>query len=362
MKEHDKTRIDATIIADSVNEQGDRITSFLLTFPRIVLAELNTHRMFSRNSASSRAIPFKRMLGMVEENPFVPIAWQKDHSGMQGNEYWTNAETIQEALDVHTPAVEYFERKWLETRNSAVHNACHLANQGLTKQLVNRTLESFMWHTVIVTATEFENFFHLRCPQYEVGDDEKAGRVVRSRSRAVEIRPELEGLTDLDWLGRNRGGAEIHISRLAELMWDEYRKSEPRKLSDREWHVPFGETFDEDRLRELSEKSGKNIETLKVCIATARCARVSYVNYEGKDDYEADLKLYERLSSMGHWSPFEHCAECMTQNQYEKHVRGQGVWNEEGTALKFEDDVFGWNGNFRGFTQLRKKFGGENVT
>ena len=71
-------KISAQIIADSVNTQGDRITTYILTFPRFILAELNTHRMFSRNSASSRAIPFEKMVKMVEEDTFIPIAWQKE--------------------------------------------------------------------------------------------------------------------------------------------------------------------------------------------------------------------------------------------------------------------------------------------
>src|SRR5574344_280154 len=80
-------KIEAKIIADSISPQGDRITTYLLTFPRFILSELNTHRMFSKNTASSRAIPFETMVKMVEEDPFIPIAWQKDHKGMQGTEY-----------------------------------------------------------------------------------------------------------------------------------------------------------------------------------------------------------------------------------------------------------------------------------
>lgn len=76
------------IVADSKNTFGNRMTTFLLTIPRIVLAELNTHRMFSRNSASSRAIPFKRMRRAVVTDPFIPLDWMKDHSGMQGTQYF----------------------------------------------------------------------------------------------------------------------------------------------------------------------------------------------------------------------------------------------------------------------------------
>ena len=86
--------IQAKIIADSKNKFGNRITTMIVTIPRIILAEFNTHRMFSRNSASSRAIPFEKMVKSVKENPFIPIAWQKDHKGMQGTEYFQENETF----------------------------------------------------------------------------------------------------------------------------------------------------------------------------------------------------------------------------------------------------------------------------
>jgi len=92
--------ISAKVVADSKNEYGNRVTTMVVTFPRIILAEFNTHRMFSRNSASSRAIPFEKMVKAVRENPFVPIAWMRDHKGMQGNEYLTDKEEIQEAKDI----------------------------------------------------------------------------------------------------------------------------------------------------------------------------------------------------------------------------------------------------------------------
>src|SRR5690348_3132599 len=127
--------IEARIIADSENEFGNRITTFVLTFSRIVLAEFNTHRMLSSNSASSRAIPFKKMVKMVKENPFIPIGWMKDHKGMQGNEYF------------HSKFKKWLLRKgWLFARNMAVIAATFLSKQGLTKQFCNRLLEPFMWH------------------------------------------------------------------------------------------------------------------------------------------------------------------------------------------------------------------------
>jgi thymidylate synthase ThyX len=303
--------ISAKIIADSRNEFGNRLTTFVLTFPRIVLAEFNTHRMISKNSASSRAIPFKKMLQMVQENPFIPIKWQKDHLGMQGNEYFEGEQTGLKLL-------------WLESRDEAIKKALQLNYIGVTKQICNRLLEPFMWHTVIATGSEWENFFTLRA------NDQ----------------------------------AEIHIQDLAYKMLEVYNASDPKQLKAGEWHIPFGEQFDNERLFELFltesdedlENEEKGIEELKVKIATARCARVSYLNFEGKDDYEADLKLYDRLAASGHYSPFEHCAKAMSSEEFEKHFV-QIIPAKKGVLTSME---MGWCGNFKGFIQLRKTLYGEN--
>ena len=165
-------KISAEVIADSINTHGDRITTFLLTYPRFIHAELMTHRVFSRNSASSRAIPFEKMLRMVEEDPFIPIAWQKNHKGMQGTEYFTNERisNYSECLDGNE-VVYQLEEEWLEAKNCATEQAKNMNELGLTKQLCNRLLEPVMWHTTLITATEFENFFELRMPCYEIDLD-----------------------------------------------------------------------------------------------------------------------------------------------------------------------------------------------
>jgi len=185
--------ISAKVIADSKSVRGERLTTFLLTFPRIILAEFNTHRAFSRNSASSRAIPFKKMVESVETNPFIPIAWQKDHKGMQGTEYLTGEGEI-----------EYAKYLWLTALEDAVQNAQCLHSESakvITKQICNRLLEPFMWHTVICTATDYENFFKLR--------DHEA--------------------------------AEIHIQELARRMKEAMNNSTPKVLHTGEWHIPFVE-------------------------------------------------------------------------------------------------------------------------
>jgi thymidylate synthase ThyX len=288
--------IEAKIIADSINAKGKRITSFVVTMPRIVLAELNTHRVFSRNSASSRAIPFAKMLEMVKTKPFMPIAWMKEHKGMQGTDYFTDPVEIAE-----------LEKAYLAARDSAVAHAENLSALGLTKQIVNRGLEAYMWHTVIITACDFENFISLRAHE----------------------------------------AAEIHIQKLAFLMLDELNNSTPKLLQPGDWHIPFGDKMDEEQLKQLLPKVQPDsvnwyldaIQELKVKVATARCARVSYtvVGEEGKpDNYDADVKLHDRLLSMGHLSPFEHCAQCTDEEK--------------------------WFGNFYCWKQYRKILPNENRT
>lgn len=365
--------IGAEIIADSKNEFGNRITTFVLTFPRIILAELNTHRMFSRNSASSRAIPFAKMLKRVEENPFIPIAFQKDHKGMQGDEYHN---------ETHSKCV----RNWLRARDSAVIQAGSLAYDDVTKQLCNRLLEPFMWHTAIVTATEYENFFHLRCPQYEGHVDEHGKGIFRSKKDFEYTVDDKIPENIIEWLKINKGAGEIHIMALAEAMWDAMNESKPKQLKGGEWHIPFGDRFDKGGINEKgcyglakihskmpgidnfggdwSSYDDQELQELKIKIATARCARVSYINYEGKDDYEADIKLHDRLVKMGHWSPLEHCARAMSEEDMDKNYQGPisfyEVDKDFSAFLTAGEQYHGWSGNFRGFTQYRKTFEGEN--
>jgi hypothetical protein len=233
----------AEVVGDSINEYGNRITTMVVTFPRIILAEFNTHRMFSRNSASSRAIPFEKMLKSVEENPFIPIAWQKNHKGMQGTEYFTDPNDIKrERLD------------WLDDRAYAITKAKRRAERGVTKQIVNRPLEPFMWHTVIVTATDWENFFALRCPQYQINVGNNHQKVFRSRKDLLQTLKEEEAkpfpeYSELDWLKLNKGQAEIHMMKLAEIMWDAYNESVPEPLQPGEWHIPFKKKINYNQLQ-----------------------------------------------------------------------------------------------------------------
>jgi thymidylate synthase ThyX len=311
------------IIADSKNKHGQRIITAVATFPRYLLAEVNTHRALTRSSASSRAIRFEKMVESVQNNPFIPQKWQKDHPGMQGTEYFEDVSEI-----------AGFQYAWLKARDLAVEQAKELHLSGVTKQICNRLLEPFMYHTALITATEFENFFALRA------DDM----------------------------------AEIHLQDVAYKFLEAVNASEPKQLKAGEWHIPFGDDFDEKELSKVSFRTynqqlqvgGGMLAKLK--ISTVRCARISYKvpGTEQKIDYAADLALHDRLASSGHWSAFEHCARAMSSDEYDTYVSGRLVEVErtaEGewyTALEPTDDGLGWCGNFKGFIQYRKMFSGEN--
>jgi hypothetical protein len=339
-----------------------------------MLAEFNTHRMFSRNSASSRAITFKKMVKMVKENPFIPIAWQIDHSGMQGTEYKTGNSEIQLCTN-----------KWLEARDNAVKSATLLNHSDIvTKQLCNRLLEPFMWHTVIVTSGKegLDNFFQLRCPNYQLEEKNDFDEIVKIhtfRSKkdvlkegnwySCELKKFTSDFTDLDWLSINKSQADIHIQAIAELMWDAYSESTPKQLKAGEWHIPnFGHEWANNKLRSLLLSGNYNdenditpdINELKIKISTAHNARISYTTLgdNPKIDYEADIKLHDMLLKSKHFSPFEHVAIAMTDEEYYTSYKGpiQVEFDDENINqdwCQLETQYCGWSRNFRGFIQYR---------
>lgn len=300
------------IVADSISPQGHRITTMLVTMPRIILAEFNTHRMLSRNSASSRAIPFDKMVETVENNPFIPLKWMKQHKGMQGTDYF---EDYQDS--------DFFLYHWREAAQNAIRTAKFMSSRKLTKQVCNRLLEPFMWHTVLVTATEWENFFALRL----------------------------------------HSDAEIHMQHVAQLMLDAMNDSEPIRLQEGQWHIPFGGLIDTHTLA-IAIGEDKDLGDAIIKIATARCAQTSYT-VVGDDDknmkYIKLIALHDRLLKSGHMSPFEHCAKAMTQDEYHQWniQRGIEISREQNIHL-LESTQLGWCGNFRGWIQYRKMINAEN--
>lgn len=330
--------IEAKVIADSLSPHGHRLTTMVVTFPRIILAEFNTHRVFSRNSASSRAIPFKKMAEAVENTPFTPIAFQKDHAGMQGTEYL-------EGIDAAKARAF-----WAASRRDALFHARTLNKYDVTKQLVNRRLEADMWHTVIVSATEWENFFQLRCPQYEYhnsyGFHHYKSKKEFLRGVGLPDKPEnYKSFTDLDWLKLNRGQGEIHMMALAEAMYDALNESKPQSLQAGDLHLPYGDTLDWEQIKSFGEDIIMSTAT-KIC--TVKCARVSYtvVGEDGKElSYEKLIQIFDEklmASNPKHYSPFEHIGKVMNDDQY----------NNNGILINGELQK-GWCKNFRGFIQFR---------
>lgn len=330
----------AKIIADSISETGKRLTTFEVTFPRIVLAEWNTHRMFSRNSASSRAIPFRKQIERVMNNPFIPERFPINCTGMQPQEY----------AELGTDKYNECRYEWLMARDECAKYAAHLAEEkNIHKQIANRLLEPFMWHTVICTASEFDNFFKLRTNEQ----------------------------------------AQYEIRRIADLMYDAYHAADHtwhqhqdfcapncqgiiiNKLKVGEWHLPFISDEDYKLTQELiNSKSNSRmteegwpipLDLLKK-ISVARCARVSYLTHDGKRDIEKDLELFEKLRTSGHWSPFEHVATpyFITNTSNISQYIGDIPIVSHGLEKSRNIDLR--SGNFIGWKQFRKEFSDENCT
>lgn len=233
------------IILDSISEYGKRLITYELTYPRFIHAEFMTHRVFSRNAASSRAIPIEKMIKKVEEDPAQVVWWGKNQSGMQAKE------------ELGVFAIALCKENWDVHKNNTIKMVKELSDIGLHKQIANRLLEPFMNITVICTGTEWDNFFRLRAHK--------------------DAQPEFQ--------------------KLAFSMLKDYYESTPSLVNHGEWHMPYLTIEEQELDLELKKK-----------ISVAKCARVSYLTHDGTRDYTKDLELYERLQSSGHFSPFEHVA------------------------------------------------------
>lgn len=294
--------IEAKIVADSVGPNGVRLTTFVLTYPRFIHAEFMTHRVFSRNASSSRAIPVKKSIQMVIDNPVIPLAFTKNKAGMQGGEALTGD---QEAAAVAA---------WLEGRDRAVETAQKLADLEVHKQYANRILEPYSHITVVVTGTDWNNFFALRCHE----------------------------------------AAQPEIHALADLMYGQYFLNKPEELKAGMWHLPF---IDPVTIQETKDKFGISClqdsqEALGLVIkrSVSRCARVSYLNHDGTSStVEQDLQLYDRLVGAApiHASPAEHQARA--RSLFENLFEGRGPTDEQ------------YSGNLRGWIQYRKTLTNENI-
>lgn len=298
----------AIIIADSITPSGQRITTFQLRFWRAILPELNTHRVFSRNTASTRAIPVKAMITNIRKDPAMPLHWGQNQPGMQ-------------ASDELTP----FKRKlaktlWLSAMWVATFFASIGAKLGMHKQTIGRILEPFAHSSTVVTSTEWSNFYALR--------------------RHPDAQPEIKALAD--------------------AMFAAHQASTPKLLGAGEWHLPYIQEKDRDDATAFIEENPtfalptRFVEDLPfeidhktqylLAVSVARCARISYKLHDGiTTSFDSDIKLYARLLAAQplHASPAEHQAAPL--------------------HLLTGKDSHNWSGNLRGVVQFRKILSGETM-
>lgn len=248
----------ASVLADSVGPHGVRLTTLEATFPRLYLAEFNTHRRFSRNSESSRAIPTEERIRRVMEDPYIP-------------EFRVRSKGMYNGAPLEGRRLLKAKRDWLDARDSAVEQAKKFLD--VAKDDANRLLEPFSWHTVIVTATEWDNFFNLRCHE----------------------------------------AAAIPMQRIGRLMQEAMWGSTPLRKEYGDWHLPLVSDLEYSLILGGKDNFGAKV-------SAGRCARSSFSNHMDPEVPNDSAARWERLAAAGHWSPGEHAALCVMpalQNDYD---------------------------------------------
>ena len=296
-----KNGISAKIICDSISSTtGARLTTMEIEYPRFILAEVNTHRMLSKNSASSRAIPIKSINDMVATKPAKPIHWGANQAGMQANNEVNDKEMA--------------EIVWNASASRAIQSSDALQQVGLHKQIVNRVTEPFQMMKTIVSGTEWQNLF---------------------------------------WL-RDHDDAQPEFHELAKCIHYEYEagRHTAKVLVPGAWHLPYVHTNlnGDGTLRyyaDIERKEEIDLETAQK-ISASCCAQVSYRKLD--DSLDKAITLYERLvgSDRKHSSAFEHCG---TPIDLKQHVRPQ-LWQDGVTHSDRDGNL--WSGNFKGWIQYRQ--------
>jgi hypothetical protein len=301
-------KIESKLILASKNAvTGTSLYTFVLVYPRVILAEINTHRALSRNTASSRAIPSRKQRERVLSNPFVPVVIGQNQKGMQaGGE-----------LSGWRRKVAYKTWEWARYPN--VLASWILDKVGAHKQVVNRIVEPWTFTQQVVTATDLNNIFKLRNHK----DAEPHFQII-AESMQLQVEYAERVFRTLSW----NGGTP---DRRLPINDEKGGIGVLQVLKPGEWHLPFVDMQD-------IESVGVDPMMWDVLkqVSAARCARVSYMLPENgaRSSIERDLELCARLSGSGHWSPFEHVATPTFDKEYV--------------------------GNFKAWKQYRKEFEGED--
>lgn len=296
------------VIADSINDYGQRLTTLEVCYPRFIHSEIMTHRDRARNSASSRAIPWPKMMERINEDPVIPIKWGMEKPGMQAGEelprdlqylakvLWDKhrRDSIVIADALHNIGATYNAlstdaphplKDALQMRIGGPGNELY-ENIKVHKSLPNRLTEAHMWITVVMTATNWANLERLRL----------------------------------------HGDAEVHFQELMKHITASMKASEPTKLKFGEWHTPYVSEEEHFEIVNWMMSDSQHMRRHAIqAISTARCARVSYLTQDGKRDFAKDLELFDRLcqgSGFGHWSPHEHVAMSSTKDERSGPYRG----------------------------------------
>lgn len=283
--------ISAKVIADSINPRGTRIITFELVYPRIIHGEFMTHRRFSRNAASSRAIPVSTMLDLIEKDPAMPVHWGKNQPGMQAKE----------ELDAVNKAA--IQSLWLEACKQALSIARVMNDIGGHKQVVNRITEPFQHMRTVMTTTDTVNWYWLR-------DHEDADPTIHALATAMRAAQDA---------------------------------SEPVRLMYGQWHLPYVRVSKCGVQLYMDENSQLITLQEALMISASCCAQASF--RKADTSLEKAETVFKRLidSEPVHASPVEHQAMCFDDTYY---------W-PEGVTHRDKEGV-SWSGNFKDWIQYRQ--------
>lgn len=367
------------VLASTYNPVSNtKMISFLVDFPTVLLAELRTHRIltqgslyehselvdFSCSANSARAIPTNKYLDKVLENPFVPI-WTKQQKGMSG-----------ELCDEDT--IKRCTQQWLQTlkgvkvgrgsnrtqiEKGVINRYDSLIDLGIHKQNANRLLSPFAYTTCIITGTEWENFFKLRCPKYELWIDKSVHNSKKSYLKKFEeLRDEYEhpdydyyiDSPDLEfnWDRINKSTAQPEFQIIAEMLYDLYQEAD---WKESKYHIPFEEDIEKYdiydwRLKATKQKWDKipdfeNVGdevAIKMFISASMCAKLSYDTQDNPDTLEKHLERAEMLIKEKHFEPFSHQSIVMDRRDY-MCFSNTYLSKEEGELRKFTNYGKCWN-------------------
>lgn len=288
-------QISVEIIKDSYNpEFSSRITTMILEYPRIIHSELMTHRLFSRNASSSRAIPVSKVIEQVQNTPAMPVRFGKNQAGMQ---------------DAGEYMPDLGKEIWNDAAEDAVRHAKAFTEHGFHKQIANRILEPFQYIRVCVTSTNWNNWFNLR----------------------------------------NHPDADPTIHLLAATMDKAMNESEPYRLMPSQWHIPFIKEQVNIHEQKFFDEEDNEISLAQALMISASCAaQTSYRKLDSSIEKAEDI--YKKLieSKPCHASPVEH--QCMA---IAKMKNPMDYFNIPGIT-HIDRNSIPWSGNIHGFVQYRQ--------